>query len=156
MRRKDKAVTDPRIIEQILATSTVCRLAMVDSGEPYLVPLNYGYAGGAIYMHSAAAGRKIDILTRSPRVCFEIEAHAELQRDTIPCEWTMKYRSVIGYGTVEILVDESSKLAALDAIMHQHGETGAQEYTMNQVRSIVVLKLTLESLTAKQSGDWNE
>jgi hypothetical protein len=36
MRRRDKEVTDRRVIEDLIANATVCRIAMVDAGEPYI------------------------------------------------------------------------------------------------------------------------
>jgi uncharacterized protein len=156
MRRRDKEITDPRTIEGILSSSRICRLAMVDHGEPYLVPLNFGYSNGALYFHSAAAGRKIDCLRQSGRVCFEIEDQTEIIRNDVPCEWSTRYRSVIGYGVVEFITDDDAKSAALDIIMAQHGKQGPHRYDRNQVRSILALKLTIEHMTAKQSGDWNE
>jgi putative acetyltransferase len=36
MRRKDKEVTDAKIINEILTSAEVCRLAMVDDGQPYV------------------------------------------------------------------------------------------------------------------------
>ena len=33
MRRKDKEITDRSIIDELLATARVCRIALVDAGE---------------------------------------------------------------------------------------------------------------------------
>ena len=156
MRRRDKEITDSAIIEEILAASQICRIAMADGGEPYVVPVNYGYAAGVLYFHSAAGGKKVDILRRCPRVCFEIESFSTIVTDPVPCEWTMKYRSVIGYASAEFITDDAGKRAALDCIMAQHGKKDANEYNDNQVRSIVVVKLTIQSITGKQSGDWDD
>jgi len=57
MRRREKQITDTKQMEQILAQAQVCRLAMVDKGHPYVVPLNFGYRDGALYFHSALEGR---------------------------------------------------------------------------------------------------
>jgi nitroimidazol reductase NimA-like FMN-containing flavoprotein (pyridoxamine 5'-phosphate oxidase superfamily) len=56
MRRKDKQVTDPAVIGDLFSSGRVCRLAMVDDGEPFVVPVNYGYADNVLYIHSAAVG----------------------------------------------------------------------------------------------------
>ncbi|MGE5313126.1 MAG: pyridoxamine 5'-phosphate oxidase family protein [Acidobacteriota bacterium] len=157
MRRNDKAITDPALIEHILSASHICRLAMVDqSGEPYLVPLNYACHEGALFFHSAAAGRKIDILRAHPRVCFEIESGVEVVPHELACEWTTKYRCVIGYGRVEFIEGEEEKRRVLELIMAQHGKPGPNAFKSGQVRSLAIMKLTIDELTAKQSGDWNE
>jgi uncharacterized protein len=156
MRRRDKEITDPATIEEILASSQICRIAMAEGDEPYLVPVNYGYAAGVLYVHSAAEGRKIDILRRTHRVCFEIDSFSAVVKDAVPCEWSVKYRSVIGYASAEFITDDAGKRAALDCIMAQYGKKDANEYNDNQVRSIVVVKLTIQSITGKQSGDWDD
>ena len=76
MRRKDREVTDPAIVEKILQESSVCHLAMARNNIPYVVPLNYGYIWEddrlILLFHSAKAGEKLDILEENPRVFFSI------------------------------------------------------------------------------------
>ncbi|HJO06699.1 MAG TPA: pyridoxamine 5'-phosphate oxidase family protein, partial [Chloroflexota bacterium] len=62
MRRKDRAITDPAAIEKILRRADVCRVGMIADGEPYVVPLNFGYRDGKVYFHSFSSGRKIDAI----------------------------------------------------------------------------------------------
>ena len=78
MRRKDKEVVDRERIDEIIRGAQVCRLAMIDGDEPYLVPLSFGYDGRAIYFHSAVEGRKVEALRRNARVCFEIDTGVEV------------------------------------------------------------------------------
>ena len=40
MRRKDREITDRKIIDKILTTSLICRVAIMDGDKPYIVPLN--------------------------------------------------------------------------------------------------------------------
>ena len=155
MRRKDKEVSDPKIIQKLLSTAQVCRLAMVDEGEPYIVPLNYGFRDNALYVHSALEGRKIDILKRNNRVCFEIESDSVIVRHEEPCHWGTRARSVIGYGRVEILTDAEEKRRGLDIILAHYGKTGPNAYDEKQLRSTVILRIAIESVTCKQLGDWS-
>ena len=155
MRRKDKEVTDKKIIDDLFATAEVCRVAMVDNGEPYIVPLNYGYRDNVIYVHSAAAGRKIDVLKRNSRVCFEIESASEIVKQAEPCHWGTKARSLIGYGRVEILTGSSEKKRGLDIIMAHYGKQDLNVYDEEQLRRVVILKISIESVACKQLGDWD-
>ena len=156
MRRKDKEITDRRVIDQLLATARICRIALVDEGEPYIVPVNYGYRDNALYVHSAPAGRKTDILRRNNRVCFEIESTAEIIQHREPCHWGTRARSLIGYGTVEIITDREEKIRGLDIIMAHHGKSDANAYDERQLSALVVLKLTIESIAGKQLGSWED
>ena len=155
MRRKDREVTDPGIIAELLGSAEVCRIAMVDNGEPYVIPLNYGYCDNALYIHSAAAGRKIQILKRNSRVCFEIESPISIVRDAEACRWGTRARSLIGYGNVEIVTDREQKKQGLDIIMRQHGKKDPNLYAGKQLDSVVILKVVIESVTCKQLGDWS-
>jgi hypothetical protein len=156
MRRKDKEVTDRQIIDHVLSTATICRLAMVDDGEPYIVPVNYGYRDGALYVHSASAGRKIDVLCRHPRVCFEIESSAVITTHAEPCHWGTKARSIVGYGSVEIISDCEEKRRGLDIIMAQHGKTDPNMYDEKQLAAVVILRVAIERITCKQLGHWDD
>ena len=156
MRKANQEIKDNSILEEILTQSQICRLAMVDNGEPYLLPFNYGYKNKTIYIHSAPEGRKIDILQKNPKVCFEIEQENQLIKGEVACKWSTLYRSVVGYGTVKIISDFNEKWRALEIIMKQHGYEGKIDFNKNEVEFIVILKLSITSISGKQSGNWNK
>jgi nitroimidazol reductase NimA-like FMN-containing flavoprotein (pyridoxamine 5'-phosphate oxidase superfamily) len=153
MRRKDKEITDKNIIGEILTKSKICRIALTDGEIPYIVPLNFGFSDNCLYFHSASSGRKIGLLKKGGRVCFEMEQGSEIIRREVACDWTARYRSVIGYGTIEILTGREDKIHGLDIIMKHYGKTNNQ-YIESNVDRIVILKLTIDEISAKQSGDW--
>ena len=63
--------TDKEQIESIIRQSDVCFVGMADTdGTPYVLPMNFGYKDGVIYLHSAQDGRSISILERNPKVCI--------------------------------------------------------------------------------------
>lgn len=155
MRRKQNEITDPRVIEEILTESEVCRIAMVDNGRPYIVPMNYGYKDNALYFHSSRLGKKIDLLKADKKVCFEIELSAEVISKENSCDWSTKYRSVIGYGTIEFINDSREKREGLDIIMSHYGKKDNNAYRDEIVEKVVILKLKIEEMTGKQSGNWD-
>jgi nitroimidazol reductase NimA-like FMN-containing flavoprotein (pyridoxamine 5'-phosphate oxidase superfamily) len=154
MRRKEKEILDKSIINKILTESEICRIAMLDGTEPYMVPLNYGYADNVIYMHSAPEGRKIELLKANNWVCFEMEYAQEIIKQDEPCGWTTKYLSIIGYGNIEIITDLESKKKGLDIIMQKYGYSGQSKYNEGSLSRMVLLQLKVEKVTGKQSGDW--
>lgn len=156
MRKKNQEITDPVIIEEILSDSEICRLAMMDGDRPYILPFNYGYREHCIYIHCAPEGKKIDLLQKNPEVCFEIEHTAELIEDEKACKWSELYRSVIGYGKVEIITDFEQKLNGLEIIMRSNGASGPLEFNDKHVDACSVLKLQITTLTAKQSSNWDK
>lgn len=155
MRRSGQEIKDKKILDEILSGAIICRVAMMDGDQPYLLPFNYGYRDGCIYIHSAPAGKKIDVLRQNPRVCFEIEHAVDLEKGEMACDWSTTYRSLIGYGNVEILSDDQSKQQGLEVIMAQHGAPELLDFEPGNLKRMVILKLTISSMTGKQSSNWN-
>jgi len=74
MRRKDREITTLGEIEQVIRKAIVCHLGLVDNNEAYVVPVNFGYERNAIYFHSALEGRKVNVIRRNDKVCFELKS----------------------------------------------------------------------------------
>lgn len=155
MRKTNQEITDPKILEEILTHSKICRLAMIDNGLPYILPFNYGFHENCIYIHSAPIGKKIGLLRENPMVCFEVEQHAEIIEDEVACKWSTLYRSVVGYGNVQIVTDFEQKKRALEIIMAQHVFKEKMEFDRKELEFIVILKLSISTMTGKQSSNWN-
>ena len=59
MTRRERQVTDPEKILEILQRSKVVHLGLCDGNQPYVVPMNYGYEMEegrlTLYLHGPAA-----------------------------------------------------------------------------------------------------
>jgi len=152
MRKVNQEIRDEEVLKEILSGAVICRVAMMDGNLPYIIPFNYGYKEGCIFIHSAPEGKKIDLLRQNNRVCFEVEETAELIKGEKACAWTTRYRSVVGYGNVEILSDEKSKQLGLELIMAQHGAPELVDFEPKNKKRMVILKLTITSMTGKRSS----
>lgn len=156
MRKSNQEIKEKNVLDDILKGAFICRVAMMDRGRPYLLPFNYGYRDGIIYIHSAHEGKKIDLLRENNLVCFEVEHTAELIKGERACGWATLYRSVVGYGTVEIITDYEDKKKGLEIIMAQHGAPDLVDFDPGNMKRMVILKLTITSITGKQSGNWKK
>ena len=154
MRKSRQEITDRAILEEILSTQVICRLAMVDGERPYIIPVNYGYREGYLYIHSAPEGKKIDLLGQNQEVCFEVEDRMEITKGEKACDWSTRYRSVVGYGTVEILSDDKSKQQGLEVIMAQHGAPDLTDFDPGNMSRMVILKIRITSISGKQSSNY--
>ena len=152
MRRKEKQITDPDLLQAIIRKATVCRIALAEDNVPYIVPVNFGYRDGCLFFHSAPEGRKIDMLRSNDTVCFEMEVDTELVRGEKPCKWTMKYQSLIGYGKAVVIEEPQAKKDALDVIMAHYGAGPDLEYPDSVMDKFVIVKITVQSMTGKKSG----
>jgi nitroimidazol reductase NimA-like FMN-containing flavoprotein (pyridoxamine 5'-phosphate oxidase superfamily) len=95
----------------------VRHLGLVDDGEPYIVPLYFGYRDDAFFFHCAREGRKLDVLRANPRVCFELESDVRLVRGERTCQWSSSHRSVIGWGRAKVVLDEEGVREGLQVLM---------------------------------------
>lgn len=151
MRRKDREITDKAEMEAILSEAQVCRLAMTDGDEPYVVPVCFWYGNNAIWLHSAREGKKIDLIKGNPRVCVEVDVSGGPIPDEKPCSWEFRYRSVICTGTAQIVEDPDTKKVALNALMLRYG---GEEYpfTDKELDRVSVIRIALDEMTGKKHG----
>lgn len=154
MRKKEKQVKDQQIINEMLNSAEICHISVSDEKAPYTFAVNYAYEEGKLYIHSAHEGRKIDLLKKNNNVCFNVEGHTSLVSAPKACGWTAKYRSIIGYGEIQISDDEDLKIKGMDLIMKKYGAEGKQVYAKGALKAMCILVLNIDSLEAKQSGSW--
>ena len=155
MRRKDRELTDIRTIESIIERSDVCRLAFSDNDIPYIVTLNFGYSVGdksLIYFHCANSGRKMDMLRKNNYVCFEMDTDHRISGGDRGCDWGMEYSSIVGYGYIYIVADESERLRGLNLIMRHYGGENHSGYDPGVLKETTILRLEIISLTAKRKS----
>jgi uncharacterized protein len=150
VRRNDREITDQAEIEAILREAQVCRLGLADGDGPYIVPMCFGYEDGVIYLHSAHEGQKITMIRANPRCCFEVDQCNGIVKGKNACSWGMRYRSVIGLGRATILTDPAEKKHGLNCIMRQY-QGGTHEFSDDDVRSVAVIRVDIESMTGKMS-----
>ena len=157
VRRQDKEITDPEGIRAILHKGLVCHLALVDDGKPYLVSMNYGFLDNIVYLHSTLEGRKIDIIRKNPDVCFQVITGTRLSTGPDACgDWTMKYRSVTGFGKAVLLEDKESRIEAMHILMDQYTTKGPFEFSDKRLAETMVIRIDITEMTGKISGYSNE
>ena len=150
MRKKEKEITEASAIEAIIKKSLVCRLALSDDNFPYIVPLCFGYRDRVLYFHGSLKGKKIGIIKKNQNICFEFDINTEIVKTEDACHWSMKYRSVIGFGKAQLLEDIEEKRKALNIIMSQYSD-GTFEFNDAMLKKTFVIKIEIESMTGKQS-----
>jgi uncharacterized protein len=151
MRRKDREISDRQEMESIIHNATVCRLGCADDGRPYIVPLSFGYRDGAIYIHSAHEGKKIAILKKKPDCCVEFDECSEVVRGENPCNWGMRYRSVICTGTANFVTDPDEKQAGLNCIIGHYG-SGSHRFSEKELQNVCVIRIDIGEMAGKKSG----
>jgi nitroimidazol reductase NimA-like FMN-containing flavoprotein (pyridoxamine 5'-phosphate oxidase superfamily) len=151
---KSRVINLQEEIERIIRNCEACYIGMVDqSGNPYVLPMNFGYRSGEIYLHSAQKGKKIDILKKNNQVCVAFSTDHELrwQSEKVACSYGMKYRSVLAFGKVVFVEDFDQKVIALNIIMSQYADL---EFTYNTpaVKDVNVFKVVVDKFEGRAYG----
>ncbi|MGI0040056.1 MAG: pyridoxamine 5'-phosphate oxidase family protein [Nitrososphaera sp.] len=134
------------------------RVASIDAkGYPQVIPMNFVYANGAVYMHSHPFGEKLDNIARNPKVGFEVDQHVcflpsyyfhptdASQADTL-------YISVVIKGTAVLVQDNREKAMALNALMEKYQKEGRYEKldeNMPAVHEVAVIKVVPDDMRGK-------
>ena len=159
MRRKDREVADINGIEEILLQCKTCHVAMVDDGIPYVVPLSYGFSiinGNKLelYFHSAPEGRKLGVLKRNNKVCFEMTYEGEPIHSETPCDSGYYFASVIGFGEAVFIEKAGEKCEAL-SVMFKPQAGRDVVFTAEQAKSVCVFKIVSTDFTGKKKPRLN-
>lgn len=153
MRRKDKEITEKILIEEVLRENEVGRLGTSVDGRPYVVPMNFAYRKGKLYLHSHREGKKVKDIEKNPHVCFEVDS-GEMVEGAKPCDYSWKYRSVIVYGKASIVFDPEQKLEALKIISDRYAWGKGSKLTLKMVEKLedlVCIRIDIEEMTGKKS-----
>jgi uncharacterized protein len=150
MRKANREIKDRNAVRAIIEEARVCRIGLSDNGIPYIVPMKFGLGENCIYLHCAAEGRKLDVIWRNNRVCFEMDLLREVVLSRSACDSSARYESVIGFGRASIVEEPGEKRTALDRIMEHYGVQGTFIYQDDILGKTTVILIAIESLTAKR------
>lgn len=155
MNKKEREITDPSQLIEILKQGKFTVISMCRDNEPYIVTLSYGYdaAKNALYIHCAPKGLKIDFIKQNPNVCATvIEDRGYVMND---CKHA--YRSVVFWGEMFLVEDIEEKKHGIDVLL-AHLESDPDSARKRFIKSeqryhdTTILRLDLKELTGKRSG----
>lgn len=151
---KTIGITDPAEIEAIIRQCPYCTVGIADAeGNPYVIPMNFAYHDGTIYLHSGPDGSKVEMVERHPRVCITFCLGHELvyMHRQVACSYSMKSRSVVCRGDVRFIEDMEEKRRALDLIMGQY-TSDEFKYSEPAVRNVKVWAVAVEHISCRHFG----
>ncbi len=153
MRRKKQALSLEES-QEILERETCGILAVSgDNDYPYAVPLSFVYdsENSSLYFHCAKSGHKLDAVKRNCKASFCVIGQDKI----VPEEYTSYFKSVIVFGKIRVLEDETEKYPAIVKLAQKyapaHGEAERQNVIDKDYKSVCMLELKIEHMTGKQA-----
>ncbi|HHU58111.1 MAG TPA: pyridoxamine 5'-phosphate oxidase family protein [Bacteroidales bacterium] len=146
--------TDQATIEAIIRKCDICFIGVVTpENQPYVLPMNFGYEEGLIYLHSAPEGRVIRALEQKADICitFSTDHALAFQHPEVACSYRMKSKSVVAFGRVAFVDDMDEKRKALDIIMRQYSDK-TFSYSDPAVRNVKIWKVAVDDISCKEFG----
>lgn len=145
-------------ITEFLNLEHVGRIATIDSrGYPQVIPMNFVFLDGSIYMHSHVRGEKLENMRANPKSGFEVDRELEFLPSHFfsPTDASLAdtlYISVVIKGKSEIVDDCVEKAAALEALMQKYQPEGGYEALrpdMDVLNHVAVIRIVPEDMRGK-------
>ena len=152
MTKRELQITDLDQIRKILDTAGVLYLGLAADNEPYVVPMNYGYAMEdgklTLYLHSAVKGKKLDMIRSNPNVFFALDCDRTPFEGKVACQYGLAYSSVMGRGTAHIVDDVEEKKKAMSVLMKTQTQKDFS-FEDRLVSIVAVIRIDVSEYTAK-------
>lgn len=147
--RKNKELPPEECLDLLRREKRGVLSVLGDGGYPYGTPIDHYYhdADGKLYFHCGRIGHRLDALRNEPKACYTcMDAGTP-----IPGSWALRVRSVIVFGTVEI-VDDAQRAADIAARLSRkftNDEAFIAAEIERSLKGTLLLVLTPEHICGK-------
>ena len=151
---KTVIIEDKQRIESIILHCDACFVGITDlEGNPYVVPMNFGYENGIIYLHSGPEGSKLEMLEHNNNVCITFSLGHKLvyQHEKVACSYSMGSESAMCRGQVEFIEEIDDPRKELASLLFSYTDN-AFSYSDPAVRNVKVWKVPVDQMTGKVFG----
>ncbi len=151
---REKASYDRETVHAVLDAGLVAHVALVQDGEPVVVPMLYGRDGETLYLHGARKARVIRLLEKSGKACVNVTLLDGLVFARSTFNSSMNYRSVTVFGPARIVEDMDAKKHALRTIVDSVMPGRREELRLSTERELKmtgVIAVDIEAASAKIS-----
>jgi nitroimidazol reductase NimA-like FMN-containing flavoprotein (pyridoxamine 5'-phosphate oxidase superfamily) len=162
MRRREFSIDNEQEVQAFMKEISFGFLGMVgEDGWPFVIPLNFAYDNGNVYLHGSKIGEKMKLLKQSDQVTFNVAKEYAILPSyftdpELACPATSYFKSVAIRGHASILQDLEQKARALSIFMEKLQPEGGYEpiraddprYTQ-RIQGVAVIQIEIESLQSK-------
>ena len=111
----------------------------IAGGEPYIVPVNYLFQDGKIYIHSLP-GKKLDALRENGKTCFQVEK----------IEDCFRWQSVIAFGEFQEVKRTNEKIKIMQEFSRKFERLTPVEAMIEEewnLGGLVVFRINIKRIT---------
>jgi nitroimidazol reductase NimA-like FMN-containing flavoprotein (pyridoxamine 5'-phosphate oxidase superfamily) len=148
----ERASLDPADVDAILAEALVCHVALIEEGQPFVLPTTFGRIGKWLYLHGSPQSRMVNTVASGAPICVSVSLLDGLVLATTAFSHSMNYRSLVVFGRGRVVDDPKEKRSALDAIV-DHLMPGRREHlrpmTDKEVNATMVVAIPLDEVSVK-------
>ncbi|HSG96534.1 MAG TPA: pyridoxamine 5'-phosphate oxidase family protein [Woeseiaceae bacterium] len=156
---REKGHYDRDTVHAILDAGFVAHVAVIQDGDPVVVPMLYGRDGETLFLHGARKARIIRMLEGSGNACVNVTLLDGLVFARSAFASSMNYRSVTVFGPARLIDDLDEKKRALH-IISEHAMPGRRAELRlsheNELKMTGVIAIAIESASAKISDKMPE
>jgi hypothetical protein len=139
-------------VYEILDAAFLCHVAFVVDEQPFVIPTSYARVNDELFIHGSAASRMLRNLSEGIPVCVTVTLVDGLVLARSAFHHSINYRSVMVFGTAQLVTDEPAKFDALKAFT-EHIIPGRwpeiREPNAQELKATTVLALPLREASAK-------
>ncbi|MFT4049602.1 MAG: pyridoxamine 5'-phosphate oxidase family protein [Solirubrobacterales bacterium] len=153
--RREPQLAQPRweVIKRILRETYLCHIGFADAdGQGFSIPTIHALIGDDLIVHGSAASRTLRALDGGAKICVTVAETDGLVLARSVLNHNINFRSVMVFGTAEIIRDEVEK----QRVMHDFFEEvfpgrwdESRPPTENESKRMALLRLPLAEASAK-------
>jgi len=153
MRRSEREVKGREELSAILKKCAVGRIGLSVDGQPYVVPMNFGFEWEDdtlnLYFHCANEGRRLDMIKDNNKACFQADCSHKLVTAEKPCDHSFRYESIIASGPIEVLSEKEDRIHGLTCIMSKYSKAESFDFPEHELVNTTVLRLSSTEYAGK-------
>jgi nitroimidazol reductase NimA-like FMN-containing flavoprotein (pyridoxamine 5'-phosphate oxidase superfamily) len=143
---------DLETVYAILDAGLICHVGFTVEAQPFVIPTAYGRLDNRLFIHGSPASRMLKSLQQGIEVCVTVTLLDGLVLARSAMHHSMNYRSVVLFGTAELVSEREDKLQALYAFT-EHVMPGrwaeTREPNEQELKATTVLALPINEASAK-------
>jgi nitroimidazol reductase NimA-like FMN-containing flavoprotein (pyridoxamine 5'-phosphate oxidase superfamily) len=144
-------------MEHILKQAEVGRLALSDGATPYIIPLNFAYINGKVGFHCDWTGKKLDLMAKNPRCCFEVDEYTGEVSYHYDALCHLDYDSALATGTARIEKESEAVWQFFQALHAKYKEIyrkpveqGGKVFDRKRIGEACCVVIDIEELTGRR------